>query len=264
MRIPFLFFFFFSSWVLKEQSKYGFFLLLLFFNQSFHKEIYSANVLKHKLIQWQTPFLLKCANKVDPFSKALFLGGFCNEFTSFTSTEPFSCGNHRAECIHCLICPSALGLNWEWGGGQMTSQQCRKGKKMKEKRKKKKREEGRVTFTMQSKALFKVSVWDWEQLAHGIPILTSNFPLPQWDKWGMNILSIMTAISPHYRFKENKGNTKLKLPAGVRSLEEIPLLALHNGGLQQWIFKLVFNTFHETNVRINITADISWKDGDFL
>lgn len=80
----------------------------------------------------------------------------------------------------------------------------------------------------------------------------------------MNILSIMTAISSHYRFKENKGNTKLKLPAGIRSLEEIPLLALHNGGLQQWIFKLVFNTFHETNVRINITADILWKDGDFL
>lgn len=101
--------FFFSFWVFRKGKQ------IQFFNQSFHKEIYNANVLKHKLIQWQTPFLLKCANKVDPFSRALFLGGFCNEFTSFTSTEPCSCGNHRAEYIHCFIWPSASGLNWDLG-----------------------------------------------------------------------------------------------------------------------------------------------------
>lgn len=160
---------------------------------------------------------------------------------------------------HLPLCTrSQLGMG-RWANDQPAMQKGKKkkeGRKWKKMEKRKKREERRVTFTMQSKALFKISVWDWEQLAHGIPILAYNFALPQWDKWGMNFLSVMTAISLHYRFKENKGNTKLKLPAGVRSLEEIPLLAFHNGVLQQRIFKLVFNTFHETNVRINITADI--------
>lgn len=132
-------FFFFSFWVFKRGKQ------IQFFNQSFHKEIYNTNVLKHKLIQWQTPFLLKCANKVDPFSKALFLGGFCNEFTSFTGTEPCSCGNHRAEYIHCFIWPSASGLNWDlgWWANDWTAMPKKKlGKKERKKEIKKKKRKG--------------------------------------------------------------------------------------------------------------------------
>lgn len=122
--------FFFSFWVFKRGKQ------IQLFNQSFHKEIYNTNVQKHKLIQWQTPFLLKCANKVDPFSKALFLGGFCNEFTSFTSTEPCSCGNHRAEYIHCFIWPSASGLNWDlgWWANDWTGMKKKKRKKERKRR----------------------------------------------------------------------------------------------------------------------------------
>lgn len=126
-------------------------------------------MLKHKLIQWQTPFLLKCANKVDPFSKALFLGGFCNEFTSFTGTEPCSCGNHRAEYIHCFIWPSASGLNWDlgWWANDWTAMPKKKiGKKERKKRSRKK--EGGLLLQCKVKHHFKWSVWEWEQLSQSM------------------------------------------------------------------------------------------------
>ena len=153
-------------------------------------------MLKHKLIQWQTPFLLKCANKVDPFSKALFLGGFCNEFTSFTGTEPCSCGNHRAEYTRCLIRPSASGLNWHlgWGANDWPAMQKKKKKtkkkkpqkKQKTQRKKKKKEKKgkkkREGLLLQCKVRhnLKCSVWEWEQLAQGMPVLQRSFPAPSW------------------------------------------------------------------------------------
>lgn len=152
---------FFFSWVFNRGKQIQFFnqfstkrfttLMCWSINWYSDKPPFSLNVLIRLIL---SPKL--CSWEVSAMSSLL------------SPAEPCSCGNHRAECIHCFIWPSASGLNWDlgWWAKDWTAMQ-------KKKRDKVKRREG--CFYNASEASFKMSC-----LGVGTTItgLECSFPAP--------------------------------------------------------------------------------------
>lgn len=124
--------------------------------------------------------------------------------------EPCSCGNHWAECIHCFIWPSASGLNWDlgWWAKDWTAMQKEKKREIKKKKKR-----GRVAFTMQSEASFKMSCLGVGTAitGHGSPgvqlpstfvLMSSSIHLQSHPSWPGSPIPwhpfIREAMTPHY------------------------------------------------------------------
>lgn len=214
--------FFFLSGFLERESKYSFlinlstrrFTTLMCWSINWYsdKPPFSLNVLirlilSPELCSWEVSAMSSLLSLAQSPAHVEIIG--LNTFTASSGPQ------HQV----------SIGI---WGGGQMTGQWCKKNRKKGEKRdKEKKKERGRVAFTMQSEAPFKMiclgvgtaitgSASPGVQLPSTFLLMSSSIHLQGHPSWPGSPTPqhpfTKEAVTPQF----NNRNTKLKLPAGVK------------------------------------------------